>query len=153
MKGKIVRKYWTKAKPKASWANSQLCIFMSDVKGSTDLQLISSMLTATQFFHLDWFDFLLAAFPRRYPRVLAPLTSWGLQVQASPSQLYTLATLDLLADTPLSWYNPVLLSLTLKPESRDWSCWVLLTAVTRTWSPSFNYISSYFLLSTVYFIA
>ena len=64
-----------KARSKASWANSKLYISMS--KCSSDLQLFSALLTATNFFLLGWFHSLLAAFFRRYS--LAFQTSWGLQ--------------------------------------------------------------------------
>ena len=72
-----MRKYWTKAKLKTSWANLKLRISMSDVKA-----LLKS-------FHLYWpkqtsfswaaFHSLLAAFLSICPTALTSLTSWGLQ--------------------------------------------------------------------------
>jgi hypothetical protein len=38
----------------------------------------SSLLTATKFFLLGWFHYLLATLFRRYPMPLASQTSWGL---------------------------------------------------------------------------
>jgi hypothetical protein len=61
------------ARPKNSWANSKLCISMSDV------QLFSALFDATHFFLLHWFHFLLAAILGRYPKVLASLIFWDLQ--------------------------------------------------------------------------
>lgn len=47
------------------------------LKCSLDLQFLSTLLTAAQFFLLDCFHSLLAAFVCRYPTALASLTSWG----------------------------------------------------------------------------
>lgn len=45
----------------------------------SDLQLLSYLLAATNYFLLGWFRSLLAAFLNRYPTALASGTSWGLQ--------------------------------------------------------------------------
>jgi hypothetical protein len=52
---------------------------MADVKAVfRSLTPFLSLLTATNFFLLGWFHYLLAAFLSRYPMVLASQTSWGL---------------------------------------------------------------------------
>ena len=57
----------------------QTLIFMADVKAVfRSLTPFLSLLTATNFFLLGWFHYLLAAFLSRYPMVLASQTSWGL---------------------------------------------------------------------------
>jgi hypothetical protein len=46
-KGSIVRIYWTKVKPKTSWTNPKLYIFMSDVKMFLIFNSFTALLTAT----------------------------------------------------------------------------------------------------------
>jgi len=59
-------------RPKNTWANSKLCTSMSD------LQLLSSLWTATHVLLLGWLHSLSAAFLGRCPTALVSLTSWGL---------------------------------------------------------------------------
>ena len=60
-------------KNKPSWANSASPCLMS--KLSSNLQLLSSLLSATQLFFFGCFYFLLAAFLGQFPMALASLTS------------------------------------------------------------------------------
>lgn len=48
-------------------------------KISSDLQLLSPLLTATHFSLSGWYHSLLAAFFSKYPMSLASPTGWGLQ--------------------------------------------------------------------------
>ena len=52
---------------------------MSDDKGSSHLRLLSVLLDAIYFFLFSLFHLLLSAFPCKYLRTLASLTSWNLQ--------------------------------------------------------------------------
>jgi hypothetical protein len=48
-------------------------------KCSSELQLLSALLTATHFSLLGWFHLQVAAFLDRNPRTMEPPTSWDLQ--------------------------------------------------------------------------
>lgn len=53
----IGRKQWHKSRPNSIWAISKLCICMSDV------QLLSVLMTPTNFFLFGWFYSLLGKYP------------------------------------------------------------------------------------------
>ena len=82
----IVKKYWTKARPKISWQTP------NSVSPLSNVQLLSALLTANRFFLLGQFYFVLVAFLSRYPMALASLTSWGpqgnLNITASCSNVW-----------------------------------------------------------------
>ena len=116
-------------------------------KYSSDLQLLSALLTAAHFFFFGWFHYLLAAFLGRYPMALTSLPSWSLH--GNPGFTFTascnglsgppcrdIPDTHLVSATLLShgrrFLNSFLLFLTLKPEPHGQSCQVLLLA--RTWS-------------------
>jgi hypothetical protein len=106
-----VRKYWAKARPKASWSNFKLSMSMFMSKDSSDLQLLSSLLTATNFPFLGWFYSLLAAFLSRYPMALTSRTSWGLQGNFSFLFQCLESTRDLLdSSKEFGLFSPALLS-------------------------------------------
>lgn len=77
--GSIVRKYWAKARWKTSWANSKLCISMSDVK--------TLFRSPTPFSFVNWntlfFSWVvplpISSSPQQDPTALASPVSWGLQ--------------------------------------------------------------------------
>jgi hypothetical protein len=69
----MVKKSWKKVKAKSSWAKSNFGMSKSNV------QLLFTLLTATQFFLLGWFHSLLATFLGSYLTGLPSLTSWSIQ--------------------------------------------------------------------------
>ena len=71
------RKTKSKNKTVGQTTNSVSPCLMS--KHSSDLQLLSVLLTETHFDLLSWFCFLLATLLGRYPTTLTSPTSWGFQ--------------------------------------------------------------------------
>lgn len=151
-----MRKYWTKGRPKPSWANSKLCTSCMMSKLFSDLQLLSALLIATHSFLLGCFYFLLPAFLAGYPTTLSSLASWGLHSNpgftfiashngtSRPPRRDTQDTL-LASSTSLSqggrFHNSFLVSLTLNPELCGQHCQVLLLAGAKTWPPCSNTFS------------
>lgn len=91
--------------PAEQTANSH--ILMSDVKFSSDLQLLPTLLSVTHFSLLGWFHSLLAALFDRYPMTVASPASWCLQSNpGSHSQHCTVASLGLHSVTPLKHTCP-----------------------------------------------
>ena len=128
-------------------------------KGSSNLYVFSSLLTATYFSLLGLFHTQSVASLGRYTMTLASPTSWGLQ--GKPGFTFTVSNNGPsgppcrdTSDTCLAsvafltlrrrFYNPFLVSLTLKPEPCGQSCQVLLLAEAETWPSHSNTFSSAF---------
>ena len=77
--GSIVRKYWTKVRPKANGQTPSSVSPCLIWKRSSDLQLLSVLLTITHFSFLGCLYSLLAALLISYAMTLASPTSWVLQ--------------------------------------------------------------------------
>ena len=139
-----MRKYWTKARPKTSWANSKLCISMSDVK-----MLFRS---PTPFSFVDCNTLLppgLIEYPvllSRCSKTLASPTSWRsprqsrLHLHSFMKWFFRLSCKDI-PDMCLASADFLNRSLKLKSEPRGRSCQVLLLAGTGTWPP-YSIVSS-----------
>jgi hypothetical protein len=155
------KKHWTKARWKSSWANSALCLHtcqMSDLKLPSFLLLIIYF-----FFFLGWFDSLLTAFLHGYLMTLASPTFWGSRdnlglhsqfhtcpyLMSTQRQLWQIPELVAFLSDTERFHNPLLLSLTLKPEHGQ-SCQILLLAGDGIYRPC--YISTSFLCLMVSFV-
>jgi hypothetical protein len=158
-KGSLVRKYWTKARVKSALQTPNTVSPYLMSKCSLDLQLLSTLLTATQLFLLDWFHTPLAAFLGRYLMTLPSSTSWDSNnIQASLSELHTMASLRLREGYPK--YMPVFSAFAWKEISQSLSnnldckartMYLKLPDSSVCWhwnmTPLFKYIFSSFLIS------
>ena len=59
----MVRKYWTKARLKTSWANSKLCISMSDVKALFSSLIPFSFVDCNTLLSLGLVPLSVSSFP------------------------------------------------------------------------------------------
>ena len=127
--------------------SASLCLMS---KGSSDLQFLSALLTATHFSLLGWLHIWSAAILSRYLRTLSPPTFWSLQSHSG--FIFSVSFNDVSA-IPLTHAWPHWLSLlkegdsstsfqywlqNQKHETRGWSCQVLLLAEARTWPSHSN---------------
>lgn len=130
----VVRKDWTKARLKTSRVRAKLCISVSDV------QVLFHPHPPCPSPHLSlsgWPHTEFGALLSRFLTILAsptPLDLWT-QIQASPSWLYTMASLGFYSGHPNTqlasvaflssrrrFHNPFLMFLTPKSEPPGWSC-------------------------------
>lgn len=98
----IVRKYWTKTKPKPSWAKSKLCSSRFDIK----MPFRSPTSFQTCYFNtlisLGLITLSVASCLCIYPMTLAFLTSWDLQ--GNPGFIFTVSCNEL--SMSLLWKTP-----------------------------------------------
>ena len=134
-------------KPAVQIPNSASPHLMS--KGFSDLQLLLVLLTANTLLSLKLIPPPVSNFLGKFPLTLASPKSWGLQ--GNPGFTFTASCIGLSRpsfrenlDTILAsaafltcvgtlFHNLFLLSLTLKSETCDLYCQVLLLAGARTW--------------------
>jgi hypothetical protein len=95
-----------KARQETSWTKSKLYISMFDVKVVFRSPTpFSSLLTATNFFLLGCFHFLLAAFLSRLLMALASQTSWGFQGNSTVSMFQCLGSTHNHLLSPKIWHH------------------------------------------------
>lgn len=159
-KGSMVRKYWTKARLKPSYANSKqflmlwmasLCLvprpfsFVNcNMLLSLGLVLLPVSSSLWQISH-DLCIFRILGFPRQSRLHLHRLTQWPLWTSMQGTPDTGLASVAFLSHGG-RLHNLFLASLTLKPEPWGWSCHVLLLAETWTQPPCSISSSSFLVL-------
>lgn len=136
-----MRKYWTKARSKTSWVNSNLCISMSDDKMLFWSPTPFSFVNCSKLLSYGLIPFSTSNFPwqvsnnsgisnilgssRQSRLQLHRFTQWPLwgSIQDTPDTCLTSADFGSHGGIFCIYF---LLSLTLKPEPYGWSCQVLL---------------------------
>lgn len=133
-----MERYWTKARPKTSSASAIPCFSMSDVKGIFQICNSFQLCTCSIFLSLGLIPTQSVAFLGKYlTALISPTCMISKTTQASSSQLHTKLSGTLCRDIPdthvafvifpsQGFYNPLLVFLTLKPETTGQSCQVLL---------------------------
>jgi len=76
-KRSIMSKYWTKARPKTSRANSKFCLSISDIKAVFRCPTLFSFVDCSIL--LSWSGSIQSALFVTYPMTLPSTTPWGLQ--------------------------------------------------------------------------
>jgi hypothetical protein len=124
-KGNIVRKYWTKAKLKASMENSKVCISRSDVKALFRPPTLFSFADCSTLLSLRLFLHLVNSFPQKTSHNLGISRIWPHLAFLSLQRKIT---------------QPFFVSLTLKPESCGAKVAKFCCLLGWNLAPSFKYI-------------